>query len=200
MEQSGISSDARLSGAVESGYETLVKQSPDGVYELSVLVGGVHCANCIQKIESTLAREQNVKGARLNFSNRCLSIRWIGSADLANGYVSKVENLGYSVQPYSDQAEKNETKAQEKLLLLCLGVAGFAMGNIMLLSVGLWATSIETMGMATRDLMHWISALIALPAVIFSGRPFFYSAFKVLRAGVPIWMFLFLWLLYLRLP
>lgn len=55
------------------------------------------------------------------------------------------------------------------------------MGNVMLLSVGLWSTTAETMGGATRELMHWISAFIALPTILFSGRPFFRSAFKALK-------------------
>lgn len=53
----------------------------------------------------------------------------------------------------------------------------------MLLSVGVWAAGAETMGLATRDFMHWVSALIALPTILFSGRPFFRSALKALATG-----------------
>ncbi len=52
----------------------------------------------------------------------------------------------------------------------------------MLLSVSVWSGGGE-MGPATRDLLHWISALIALPAVAYAIRPFLKSAWGVLRRG-----------------
>ena len=168
---------------MEAGYESLAHINKNGDYELSVLISGIHCAGCIQKIESSLAREQDIQNARLNFSTQRLSLIWNGDAGRANDYVRRIEELGYGVQPYNPETEKEDTKREERFLLLCLGVAGFAMGNIMLLSVGVWSTSAETMGMGTRGLMHWVSAAIALPTILFSGRPFFRSALKALSTG-----------------
>ncbi len=62
-----------------------------------------------------------------------------------------------------------ETDRQGRELLMRLGVAGFAMMNVMLLSVAVWSGAED----ATRDLFHWISAAIAIPTVIFAGQPFF---------------------------
>lgn len=182
MEQHNISNAPRPNSPIE-GYEGLSKVNDDGGYALSILVEGIYCAACIQKIESALNREEDVQKARLNFSTRRLSIEWVGENARANDYVSIIERLGYRVQPYDPDVEKSETTKEEKFLLLCLGVAGFALGNVMLLSVGVWASSAETMGMATRDLMHWVSALIALPTLLFSGRPFFRSALGSLSKG-----------------
>jgi P-type Cu2+ transporter len=39
------------------------------------------------------------------------------------------------------------------------------------------------MGDATRSLMHWVSAVIALPAIAYAGLPFFTSAAAALRHG-----------------
>src|SRR3990167_2357919 len=164
-------------------YRSLVKDNEKGQHSLSLLVGGVHCAMCIQKIESCLVQQPKVSEARLNFSTGRLNIVWNGATEQANDFVSNVRSLGYTVTPYNPDAEKNSMENENRFLLMCLGVSGFAMGNIMLLSVGLWTTTAETIGYATRELLHAISGLIAIPAVIFAGRPFFNSALAVLRKG-----------------
>ncbi|MBN8521652.1 MAG: cadmium-translocating P-type ATPase [Alphaproteobacteria bacterium] len=168
---------------LDSGYQYLAFQNAQGTYGIYLIVRGIHCGGCIQKIEQALIQEPGVRYARLNFSTGRLSIEWIGSADQVENYVRHIEKMGYQVRPFHQETEKNSTEDEHKFLLMCLGVAGFAMGNIMLLSVGLWTTSAETMGSATRDLLHWISALIAIPAVMFSGRPFFKSAYHALKNG-----------------
>lgn len=185
MERSAISNESSDYRALETheGYESLAQKNEDGFYELSVLVSGVHCAGCIQKIEGTLNQQDEIEHVRLNFSTGRLAMSWNGAPEIANDYIQHIEKLGYGVQPYDAKAARNEVEKEERFLLLCLGAAGFAMGNVMLISVGLWSTSVETMGMATRDFMHIISALIALPAILFAGRPFFRSAFGALRAG-----------------
>lgn len=185
MGQHAIPNNAQISGEIDdaSGYESFVEHSADGDARLSLLISGVHCAGCIQKIESSLANEQDITGARLNFSTKRLMLSWEGPEENANRYVKTIEKLGYGVNPYSPDKQQEQAIEQARFLLLCVGIAGFAMGNIMLLSVGLWSTSGEVMGEATRGLMHWVSAAIALPAIMFAGRPFFRSAIKALKGG-----------------
>ena len=72
-----------------------------------------------------------------------------------------------------------ETDRQGRELLMRLGVAFFSMMNIMLLSVAVWSGAED----ATRDMFHWISAMIAIPTVVFVGQPFFRAAWAALRVG-----------------
>src|SRR5579885_3414593 len=54
--------------------------------------------------------------------------------------------------------------------------------NVMLLSISVWSGNASDMSAETRDLFHWLSALIALPAAAYAGQPFFASAWRALRA------------------
>jgi Cu2+-exporting ATPase len=145
------------------------------------MVDGLHCAACVWLIEAALARMPGVTWARVNLSTRRLVIKWrAGEAD-ANELVGRIEAFGYRLVPYDPARLGSGTSAAEKALLRALAVAGFAAANIMLLSISVWAGS--DMGAATRGLMHWISALIAIPAIGYAGRPFFHSALTAMRAG-----------------
>lgn len=154
----------------------------DGANALYLIVDGMHCANCAFRIEDALNKENSVS-ARVNLTARRLTIRWRDPAIQPNRLIELVTNLGYKLRPY-DTAELEQTDAQEqKFLLKCLAVSGFASGNIMLFSVPLWASTAASMGISTRDLMHWVSALIAIPTLIYAGRPFFVSAWSKLKHG-----------------
>lgn len=162
-----------------SSLEKFISSERDGGHVLHMLVKGMHCANCAFRIESFLNSEPDVT-ARINLTTSRLALRWQGAVSRADDLIKSINEMGYKLTPFEANAVESNEKKEESFLLRCLAVAGFASGNIMLLSVALWSSTQETMGVATRDLMHWVSAMIAIPTVIYSGRPYFYSAWQVL--------------------
>jgi Cu2+-exporting ATPase len=152
----------------------------DGTTSLSLMIDGLHCAACVWLIEQVLARDPAVISARVNLTGRRLTLRWTGGAEIAQRLVQTVQCVGYRAVPFD--GERPGFSDDERALLRAVAVAGFATANVMLLSVSVWAGFPGEMGPATRDLMHWISALIALPAIAYAGQPFFRSAIVALRA------------------
>jgi P-type Cu2+ transporter len=147
----------------------------DGNLQCDLSVPGVHCASCIRNIETALAGLPGVEHARVNLSTKRVSVRF--REGTTPPVVETLERLGYSAHLFAEAANaRDETLAE---LIRAVAIAGFAAGNIMLLSVSVWSGAEG----ATRDLFHWISALIALPALAFSGRIFFRSAWGALRNG-----------------
>ena len=158
-----------------------VARAADGTATLHLMIENLHCAGCVHRVETALAALPGVVEARVNLTAKRLRLRWTGGQSAAD-FVARLAALGYRAVPFDPDEIANARTAEEKRLLRCLAVAGFAVANVMLLSVAVWAGSADDMTPATRDLMHWLSALIALPAIAWAGRPFFASAAASLRA------------------
>ena len=157
----------------------------DGTHELTLAVDGLQCGACVWLIESILGRDPAVESGRINMTSRRLKLVWRGEARLAADLVARVEALGYQLMPFDTQALAAASDQVGRKLIRALAVAGFAAGNVMLISIGIWAGAaagwLDSMGPATRTLLHWVSALIALPAIAYAGMPFFASAAAALR-------------------
>ncbi|KIN64189.1 Nitrogen fixation protein FixI [Sulfitobacter noctilucicola] len=136
----------------------------------------IHCAACIGKIERGLADIPGVERLRVNLSLKRLSVE--GQVDPAR-IETGLAALGFEAYPLDLEALTTAQDDQGRMLLLRMAVAGFAMMNVMLLSVAVWSGAAD----ATRDLFHLISAAIALPVVAYSGQPFFQNAWSALRVS-----------------
>lgn len=163
-------------------FSCFVNEGAAGQNTLHLQVEGMHCASCAWRIEAALNAHEGVE-ARVNFSTERLNIEWKGDKDQANAFAREVEGLGYRIAPFSQVSRHEQEAAEDNFLLRCLTVAGFVSGNLMIFSLALWFSGEGDMGAATRDLMHWFMAFISLPAIIYSGRPFFYSAWGALKHG-----------------
>lgn len=140
-------------------------------------VPGIHCAGCISKLESGLPGEAAIFDARVNFGLKRLRITH-GPALTDAALREAIARLGFDAERVRDE-DLMEIPDERKALLRALAVAAFASMNVMLLSVSVWSGADGP----TRDLFHWLIALIALPAISYAGRPFFRSAWSALRRG-----------------
>lgn len=151
-----------------------------GECSLHLMIDGLHCAACVWLIERMLEREADILAARVNFTQSRLKIAWRGAPERAEALVALIEDLGFRAMPFDPARLDAMTDQTGKELVRAMAVAGFAAANVMLLSVAVWSGHAGSMGGATRDLLHWLSALIALPCILFAGRPFFGSALRAL--------------------
>jgi Cu2+-exporting ATPase len=144
---------------------------------VTLSVPDMRCAGCIRGVEGALAALPGVAAARVNLTDK--QVRVTGTLP-PERLVAALAEAGHTAAEMDDAALAPAAKdAEGRALLLRIGVAGFAMMNVMTLSVAVWSGA----GDATRDLFHWISAAIALPAAIYAARPFFASALAALKAG-----------------
>ncbi|MDV3456015.1 heavy metal translocating P-type ATPase [Sphingomonas sp. HF-S4] len=140
-------------------------------------VPGIHCAGCISKIERELGRTEGVLEARVNFTSKRVRVSHVEGVE-AEALRHELERIGFVAHPFLGEVE-GEANRESRDLVKCLAVAGFASMNVMLLSVSVWSGAEG----ATRQLFHWLSALIAFPTIAYAGRPFFRSAWGAIRHG-----------------
>ncbi|WP_246727910.1 heavy metal translocating P-type ATPase [Chelativorans sp. Marseille-P2723] len=138
-------------------------------------VPGAHCAACIKAIEKALVTLPGVEAARLNLSTRRVSVQWRKDGPVPP-FFKALSKAGYESTLFSEDPEREDPEFTR--LIRATAVAGFASMNIMLLSVSVWSGA----DAGVRHAFHLISALLAVPAIAYSGRVFFASAWSALKA------------------
>lgn len=154
------------------------KSSPQTV---ALVVENMTCGACIGRVEKALQTSSGVSAARANLAARRVTATFDAAVTEPLKLIEALDRAGYRAAEAIDNADAS-TSARADDLLRRLGVAGFAAANVMLLSVSVWAGFASDMDQAAKDLFHWLSALIAMPAVAYAAQPFFRSAFTALRA------------------
>src|SRR6478735_7894337 len=123
----------------------------DGTRQSDLSVPGVKCAACIA-------------AARVNLSTKRVVVRWNTADGRPPDLVGALRGIGYEAHLFA--SEQDAKDPEQARLVRALAVAGFCAMNIMLLSVSVWSGA----DAGTRQAFHLLSALLALPALIYSGR------------------------------
>ncbi|MBX4994988.1 Cu2+-exporting ATPase [Rhizobium binae] len=172
-----------LSATSSSAEEIRLASHPleAGLRQLDLSVPDVHCGGCISAIEGALSALPFVRKARVNLTARRVSCVYREEIETQatdpSEILAAIAAAGYRAHLITSTAP--ETDRIRNQLLLAIGISGFAAANIMLLSVSVWSGA----DAATRDMFHWISAMIAAPALVYAGRFFFKSAWNALKRG-----------------
>ncbi len=146
-------------------------------------IDNMNCGGCMRKIERELIDVPGIHHVRANLSTKRVRLEF-DAGNLTPDFIkAALEKIGFDANQLKEDAVASEKDDQD--LLRRLGVAGFAAANIMLLSVAVWAGLASDMDAALMKLLHWLSALIAIPVIAYAGRPFFSSAkYAIMARGL----------------
>ncbi|HKJ60754.1 MAG TPA: heavy metal translocating P-type ATPase, partial [Hyphomicrobiales bacterium] len=148
---------------------------------VTLTVENMNCGGCMRKVEKALMAAPGVASARAHLSAKRVAVGFDEERIDPESLIVALGAAGYTAaELVADTSDADQKRNRD--FLARLGVAGFAAANVMLLSVSVWASGTDGMEPATRSLFHWISALIAMPAIAYAGQPFFRSAMQALKA------------------
>jgi Cu2+-exporting ATPase len=154
--------------------------------EIHLLVEGIHCAACVWLIERTLNRLPGVLSAQVNLSGKRLLLRWDNDRIKLSEIIHKLGKIGYAATPFDPEAAEGTIKKQNRALLFRMAFAGFAMMNLMWISIALYSGADKG---EFKQLFHWIGFGLATPTLFYAGWPFLKGAWtglKTLHLGMDL--------------
>ncbi|WP_445362559.1 heavy metal translocating P-type ATPase [Microbulbifer sp. ANSA003] len=156
---------------------TKEQQSAPTVFRLS----GVNCAGCINKIETAVKAVAGVTDARVNLSDKILSV--YGPAEAAS-CIEAVRDAGYGAELLrsSEREQRAEQREQtQRHYRQQLWRSAFALGvGVPMMAWGL-ITDKVSVNTPAEQLAWGVMGLITLAVLVFCGGNFFSGAWKALR-------------------
>ncbi len=154
--------------------------------DIHLLVEGIHCAACVWLIERSLMRQEGVLTANVNLSGRRLHLRWDNRRISLSQVLQRLAEIGYRAVPYDPEAAEGAIKKQNRALLFRMAFAGFAMMNLLWVSIALYSGADKG---EFRSLFYWVGFALATPTLFYSGWPFLkgtWSGLRQLRLGMDL--------------
>jgi P-type Cu2+ transporter len=160
-----------------------VERGEDGLARTQLYLEDLRCTACVWLVEQlpqltpgvTAARVDLGRGlAELTFDPQRVALSTIGRA---------LDRLGHPAHPYRDVDRDAQRRREDRALLIKIGVAGAAAGNVMLLAIALYAGWLGgAMTGEEETFLRWVSMVVSLPAMGYAATPFFRTAVASLRA------------------
>ncbi len=154
-------------------------------YELILQVEGIRCAACAWLIRSHLESARGIRSVQVDTSSGFTRITWNPAQIRLSRLAGLLLELGYFPHlPLSGGGQQARARERQESLKR-LGIAGLGMMQVMMYAIGLYSGAAQGISPAAKGFLTWVSMLVTLPVLWFSGRIFFQHAWWSLRAGRP---------------
>lgn len=152
----------------------------------------IHCVACVWLLENLFRLNPGIGGSQVDFSRREVVIRFAPERIQLSELVALLAAIGYEPSLTLGELEpKPRASRTRRRQWLQIGIAGFAFGNIMLISLPLYVGLDSFSGPLFRAAFGGLSLALALPVVVYSASDYWRTALlslrqKVLTLDVPI--------------
>lgn len=157
--------------------EKLLNYSSENLNKIVFHVPAIHCSSCIWLLEHLHTLREGIINSRVNFVRKELSIDFNPAVISLKTVVELLATVGYEPEINLQNATETKTKSENRRLFLQIGIAGFAFGNIMMLSFPEYL-GFEGLNENIQRFMTLANVGLSLPVVLFSASNYFVSAYK----------------------
>ena len=162
----------------------LLDFSDGGISRVNLFIPAIHCSSCIWLLENLNTLHKGIMHSHVNFVRKEVSITFRENEISLRQIVELLHNIHYIPDiSYNKQAKDDHQKVNRRMIMK-IGVAGFAFGNIMLLSFPDYLPGGEAIDKLMAGTFGIVSFILALPVITFCSSDFFLSAYKSLRKKI----------------
>lgn len=161
--------------------ERLADYADARITRVTLRIPSIHCLACVWLLENLFRLEPSIGASRVNFPRKELTISFDHTRLPFSRLAHLLTSLGYEPDINLGAIREREARRppSQRGLWLRIGVAGFAFGNIMLLSFPSYLGLRE--GEIFRHFFGWLSFGLALPVLLFSASEFWRGAWRGIR-------------------
>ena len=185
----------------EEVIEKLIDYKDNRIYKIQFYLPQIHCSACLWLLENLYKLNEGVLESRVNFLKKEVYVTFEHENLSLKNLVELLTSLGYEPKITLNQLDEEKKKPISRRLIYQIGLAGFAFGNIMLMSLPeYFGFDIDSFN-EFRPWFTWINLGLATPVAFYSGQDYFKSAWKsirVKRLNIDIPIALGVLVLYLR--
>ena len=157
----------------------------EGRRDLLLQTEGIRCAACAWLIRSHMENKPGVQSVQVDTATGYTRIVWSPESNRLSSLAEALMELGYKPHLPLASAEEQGRQEERRDSMKRLGVAGLGMMQVMMYAVGLYAGDAYGIAVAERSFLEWVSLMVTLPVLLYSGRIFFTGAWRSIRAGRP---------------
>lgn len=150
------------------------------ITKITFFVPAIHCSSCIWLLENLYKLNLSILSSRVDFTKKQANITFKHHEISLRELVKLLIAIGYEPIITLQDVVKEQKKVNNDALIRKIAVAGFCFGNVMMLSFP------EYLGISKYENKYaaffgYINLAIAIPAMLYSGRDYFTSAWKSIK-------------------
>ncbi len=151
----------------------------------------MHCTSCIWLLEKLHDMDARIFSSIVNFPRKQVTITYNRDEMNLSETAALLSSLGYEPLVNLDTVGKREQSSAEKKLYLKIGLAGFAFGNVMLLSFPEYLSRVGEVDPLFKLVFGYLSLALSLPVLLFATKDYYLSAWagiknRMVNIDVPI--------------
>ncbi len=164
--------------------DSLLTFSDGGISKINLFIPAIHCSSCIWLLENLNTLHPGIISSFVNFVRKEVNITFREDSMSLRQLIELLHSIHYIPDLSYKKEGKDEFQKRNRRILMKIGVAGFAFGNIMLLSFPDYLPGGERIDQFLTNTFGYVSFLLALPVVFFCSTDFFLSAYKSLKKKI----------------